>query len=91
MEEWSIGENEIMKKIKITPIILLSPAIILLFMWNIYSNAWTSFSPYLIIVFLVIIFWALLFDRFIASLPYRLRYLWLIELALIILIIILLF
>ena len=76
-----------MKRIKLTPILLIFPISIIAFIVNIRRH-WTAFSFYFIIGFILIMIFVLLVDRF--SIPcYKLNTIWIIEIVLIILTLIL--
>ena len=76
-----------MKRIKLTPILLIFPISIIAFIVNIRRH-WTAFSFYFIIGSILIMIFVLLVDRF--SIPcYKLKTIWIIEIVLIILTLIL--
>jgi len=72
-----------MKKFKITPILLFSPLSIILYYIHIRSGVWTSFSPFFIAGFVLIILLIFTFDRLIAR-QFNLRRIWIIEIIIIV-------
>lgn len=72
-----------MRRIKLTPVLLIFPVLIIAFIVKIH-NHWTAFSFYFIMGFILIMSFALLIDR--SSIPcYKLRTIWIIETVLIML------
>ena len=74
-----------MKKIEITPVLLIFPVAIIAYIKDV-SHPWTAFSFYMIVGFILMMCFVLLIDR--SSLPphYRLRTIWIIETICIILV-----
>lgn len=79
-----------MKKMKITPFLLFSPLLIVLYILYIRSGVWTSFSHAFIIGFILIVSVIFLIDRS-AVKQINLRKIWIIETVFIILSVILFF
>jgi len=79
-----------MKKIKITPLLFLTPILIILYVLYIRSGVWTPFSLIFIIGFILIVSVALLIDRVIVN-QLKLKVIWGIEIVLIILAVIFFF
>ena len=79
-----------MKKIKITPLLFLTPVSIVLYVLYIRSGVWTPFSLIFIIGFILIVSVALLIDRAIVG-QLKLKVIWGIEIVLIILAVIFFF
>lgn len=79
-----------MKRIKITPLLFLTPVSIVLYVLYIRSGVWTPFSLIFIIGFILIVSVALLIDRVIVN-QLKLKVIWGIEIVLIILAVIFFF
>lgn len=75
-----------MKKVKITPILLLFPISIIIYILDIYWGVWTPFSLFFIIGFVLIMCLILLLDRAII-IHLKLKKVWIIEIICIILVI----
>ena len=79
-----------MKRIKWTPVLLLFPISIILFIIDMRSEAWTQFSLFLIIGFILMMCLLLLIDRFFI-IWFKQKSFWIVEIVLIILVLIYVF
>ena len=77
-----------MKRIKWTPVLLLFPISIIIFIIDMRSEAWTPFSLFFIIGFILMMCLLLLIDRFFII---WLKSVWIVEIVLIILVLIYVF
>ena len=79
-----------MKRIKWTPVLLLFPISIIIFIIDMSSEAWTPFSLFLIIGFILMICLLLLIERFFI-IWFKQKSVWIVEIVLIILVLIYVF
>lgn len=79
-----------MKRIKWTPVLLLFPISIIIFIIDMRSEAWTPFSLFFIIGFILMMCLLLLIDRFFI-IWFKQKSVWIVEIVLIILILIYVF
>ena len=79
-----------MKRIKWTPVLLLFPISIIIFIIDMRSEAWTPFSLFLIIGFILMMCLLLLIDRFFI-IWFKQKSVWIVEIVLIILVLIYVF
>ena len=79
-----------MKRIKWTPVLLLFPISIIIFIIDMRSEAWTPFSLFFIIGFILMMCLLLLIDRFFI-IWFKQKSVWIVEIVLIILVIIYVF
>jgi len=79
-----------MKRIKWTPVLLLFPISIIIFIIDMRSEAWTPFSPFFIIGFILMMCLLLLIDRFFI-IWFKQKSVWIVEIVLIILVLIYVF
>lgn len=79
-----------MKRIKWTPVLLLFPISIIIFIIDMRSEAWTPFSLFFIIGFILMMCLLLLIDRFFI-IWFKQSYVWIVEIVLIILVLIYVF
>ena len=79
-----------MKRIKWTPVLLLSPISIIIFIIDMRSEAWTPFSLFFIIGFILMMCLLLLIDRFFI-IWFKQKSVWIVEIVLIILVLIYVF
>ena len=79
-----------MKRIKWTPVLLLFPISIIIFIIDIRSEAWTPFSLFFIIGFILMMCLLLLIDRFFI-IWFKQKSVWIVEIVLIILVLIYVF
>ena len=79
-----------MKRIKWTPVLLLFPISIIIFIIDMRSEAWTPFSLYFIIGFILMMCLLLLIDRFFI-IWFKQKSVWIVEIVLIILVLIYVF
>ena len=79
-----------MKRIKWTPVLLLFPISIIIFIIDMRSEAWTPFSLFFIIGFILMMCLLLLIDRFFI-IWFKQKSVWTVEIVLIILVIIYVF
>ena len=79
-----------MKRIKWTPVLLLFPISIIIFMIDMRSEAWTPFSLFFIIGFILMMCLLLLIDRFFI-IWFKQKSVWIVEIVLIILVLIYVF
>ena len=76
-----------MKRIKWTPVLLLFPISIIIFIIDMRSEAWTPFSLFFIIGFILMMCLLLLIDRFFI-IWFKQKSVWIVEIVLIILVLI---
>lgn len=79
-----------MKRIKWTPVLLLFPISIIIFIIDMRSEAWTPFSLFFIIGFILMMCLLLLIDRFFI-IWFKQKCVWIVEIVLIILVLIYVF
>ena len=79
-----------MKRIKWTPVLLLFPISIIIFIIDMRSEAWTPFSLFFIIGFILMMCLLLLIDRFFI-IWFKQKSVWIVEIVLIILVLIYVF
>ena len=79
-----------MKRIKWTPVLLLFPISIIIFIIDMRSEAWTPFSLFFIIGFILMMCLLLLIDRFFI-IWFKQKSVWIVEKVLIILVLIYVF
>ena len=79
-----------MKRIKWTPVLLLFPISIIIFIIDMRSEAWTPFSLFFIIGFILMMCLLLLIDRFFI-IWFKQKSVWSVEIVLIILVLIYVF
>lgn len=79
-----------MKRIKWTPVLLLFPISIIIFIIGMRSEAWTPFSLFFIIGFILMMCLLLLIDRFFI-IWFKQKSVWIVEIVLIILVLIYVF
>ena len=79
-----------MKRIKWTPVLLLFPISIIIFIIDMRSEAWTPFSLFFIIGFILMMCLLLLKDRFFI-IWFKQKSVWIVEIVLIILVLIYVF
>ena len=79
-----------MKRIKWTPVLLLFPISIIIFIIDMRSEAWTPFSLFFIIGFILMMCFLLLIDRFFI-IWFKQKSVWIVEIVLIILVLIYVF
>ena len=79
-----------MKRIKWTPVLLLFPISIIIFIIDMRSEAWTPFSLFFIIGFILMMCLLLLIDRFFV-IWFTQKSVWIVEIVLIILVLIYVF
>ena len=79
-----------MKRIKWTPVLLLFPISIIIFIIDMRSEAWTPFSLFFIIGFILMMCLLLLIDRFFI-ICFKQISVWIVEIVLIILVLIYVF
>ena len=79
-----------MKRIKWTPVLLLFPISIIIFIIDMRSEAWTTFSLFFIIGFILMMCLLLLIDRFFI-IWFKQKSVWIVEIVLIILVLIYVF
>ena len=79
-----------MKRIKWTPVLLLFPISIIIFIIDMRSEAWTPFSLFFIIGFIFMMCLLLLIDRFFI-IWFKQKSVWIVEIVLIILVLIYVF
>ena len=79
-----------MKRIKWTPVLLLFPIPIIIFIIDMRSEAWTPFSLFFIIGFILMMCLLLLIDRFFI-IWFKQKSVWIVEIVLIILVLIYVF
>lgn len=79
-----------MKRIKWTPVLLLFPISIIIFIIDMRSEAWTPFSLFFIIGFVLMMCLLLLIDRFFI-IWFKQKSVWIVEIVLIILVLIYVF
>ena len=79
-----------MKRIKWTPVLLLCPISIIIFIIDMRSEAWTPFSLFFIIGFILMMCLLLLIDRFFI-IWFKQKSVWIVEIVLIILVLIYVF
>ena len=79
-----------MKRIKWTPVLLLFPISIIIFIIDMRSDAWTPFSLFFIIGFILMMCLLLLIDRFFI-IWFKQKSVWIVEIVLIILVLIYVF
>ena len=79
-----------MKRIKCTPVLLLFPISIIIFIIDMRSEAWTPFSLFFIIGFILMMCLLLLIDRFFI-IWFKQKSVWIVEIVLIILVLIYVF
>ena len=79
-----------MKRIKWTPVLLLFPISIIIFIIDMRSEAWTPFSLFFIIGFILMMCLLLLIDRFFI-IWFKQKSIWIVEIVLIILVLIYVF
>ena len=79
-----------MKRIKWTPVLLLFPISIIIFIIDMRSEAWTPFSLFFIIGFILMMCLLLLIDRFF-MIWFKQKSVWIVEIVLIILVLIYVF
>ena len=79
-----------MKRIKWTPVLLLFPLSIIIFIIDMRSEAWTPFSLFFIIGFILMMCLLLLIDRFFI-IWFKQKSVWIVEIVLIILVLIYVF
>ena len=79
-----------MKRIKWTPVLLLFPISIIIFTIDMRSEAWTPFSLFFIIGFILMMCLLLLIDRFFI-IWFKQKSVWIVEIVLIILVLIYVF
>ena len=79
-----------MKRIKWTPVLLLFPISIIIFIIDMRSEAWTPFSLFFIIGFILMMCLLLLIDRFFI-IWFNQKSVWIVEIVLIILVLIYVF
>ena len=79
-----------MKRIKWTPVVLLFPISIIIFIIDMRSEAWTPFSLFFIIGFILMMCLLLLIDRFFI-IWFKQKSVWIVEIVLIILVLIYVF
>ena len=79
-----------MKRIKWTPVLLLFPISIIIFRIDMRSEAWTPFSLFFIIGFILMMCLLLLIDRFFI-IWFKQKSVWIVEIVLIILVLIYVF
>ena len=79
-----------MKRIKLTPVLLLFPISIIIFIIDMRSEAWTPFSLFFIIGFILMMCLLLLIDRFFI-IWFKQKSVWIVEIVLIILVLIYVF
>lgn len=79
-----------MKRIKWTPVLLLFPISIIIFIIDMCSEAWTPFSLFFIIGFILMMCLLLLIDRFFI-IWFKQKSVWIVEIVLIILVLIYVF
>ena len=79
-----------MKRIKWTPVLLLFPISIIIFIIDMRSEAWTPFSLFFIIGFILMKCLLLLIDRFFI-IWFKQKSVWIVEIVLIILVLIYVF
>ena len=79
-----------MKRIKWTPVLLLFPISIIIFIIDMRSEAWTPFSLFFIIGFILMMCLLLLIDRFFIM-WFKQKSVWIVEIVLIILVLIYVF
>ena len=79
-----------MKRIKWTPVLLLFPISIIIFIIDMRSEAWTPFSLFFIIGFILLMCLLLLIDRFFI-IWFKQKSVWIVEIVLIILVLIYVF
>lgn len=79
-----------MKRIKWSPVLLLFPISIIIFIIDMRSEAWTPFSLFFIIGFILMMCLLLLIDRFFI-IWFKQKSVWIVEIVLIILVLIYVF
>lgn len=79
-----------MKRIKWTPVLLLFPISIIIFIIDMRSEVWTPFSLFFIIGFILMMCLLLLIDRFFI-IWFKQKSVWIVEIVLIILVLIYVF
>ena len=79
-----------MKRIKWTPVLLLFPISIIIFIIDMRSEAWTPFSLFFIVGFILMMCLLLLIDRFFI-IWFKQKSVWIVEIVLIILVLIYVF
>ena len=79
-----------MKRIKWTPVLLLFPISIIIFIIDMRSEAWTPFSLFFIIGFILMMCLLLLIDRFFI-IWFKQKSVWIVEIVLIILVLVYVF
>ena len=79
-----------MKRIKWTPVLLLFPISIIIFIIDMRSEAWTPFSLFFIIGFILMMCLLLLIDRFFI-IWFKQKSVWIVDIVLIILVLIYVF
>ena len=79
-----------MKRIKWTPVLLVAPISIIIFIIDMRSEAWTPFSLFFIIGFILMMCLLLLIDRFFI-IWFKQKSVWIVEIVLIILVLIYVF
>ena len=79
-----------MKRIKWTPVLLLFPISIIIFIIDMRSEAWTPFSLFFIMGFILMMCLLLLIDRFFI-IWFKQKSVWIVEIVLIILVLIYVF
>lgn len=79
-----------MKRIKWTPVLLLFPISIIIYIIDMRSEAWTPFSLFFIIGFILMMCLLLLIDRFFI-IWFKQKSVWIVEIVLIILVLIYVF
>ena len=79
-----------MKRIKWTPVLLLFPISIIIFIIDMRSEGWTPFSLFFIIGFILMMCLLLLIDRFFI-IWFKQKSVWIVEIVLIILVLIYVF